>query len=277
MNEALKSAIYGLAIGDALGVPYEFQERGSFLCTDMIGYGTHNQPIGTWSDDTSMTLATCRSIQKNHGNVVSEDIRWEFEQWMFKKKYTPFGKVFDCGNTCYEAVCDKQGKTDEWSNGNGSLMRILPLAFVPGITDEMIGEVSAITHGHEISKEACIIYVRIAIALLQGKKLQEAIRKSVPDTSRFASLGMIETYTENEISSGGYVMETLQAALWCLVKTDNYKACVLKAVNLGRDTDTTAAVAGGLAGILYGYDGIPAEWMEKLQRKDMIENILNWN
>lgn len=224
-----------------------------------------------------MTLATCRSIQKNHGNVVSEDIRWEFEQWMFKKKYTPFGKVFDCGNTCYEAICDKQGKTDEWSNGNGSLMRILPLAFVPGITDEMIGEVSAITHGHEISKEACIIYVRIAIALLQGKKLQEAIQKSVPDTSRFASLGMIETYTENEISSGGYVMETLQAALWCLVKTDNYKACVLKAVNLGRDTDTTAAVAGGLAGILYGYDGIPAEWMEKLQRKDMIENILNWN
>lgn len=277
MNEALKSAIYGLAIGDALGVPYEFQERGSFLCTDMIGYGTHNQPIGTWSDDTSMTLATCRSIQKNHGNVVSEDIRWEFEQWMFKKKYTPFGKVFDCGNTCYEAICDKQGKTDEWSNGNGSLMRILPLAFVPGITDEMIGEVSAITHGHEISKEACIIYVRLAIALLQGKKLQEAIRKSVPDTSRFASLGMIESYTENEISSGGYVVETLQAALWCLVKTDNYKACVLKAVNLGMDTDTTAAVAGGLAGILYGYDGIPAEWMEKLQKKDMIENILNWN
>lgn len=277
MNEALKSAIYGLAIGDALGVPYEFQERGSFLCTDMIGYGTHNQPIGTWSDDTSMTLATCRSLQKNHGNIVLEDIQWEFEQWMFKKKYTPFGKVFDCGNTCYEAICDKQGKTDEWSNGNGSLMRILPLAFVPGITDEMIGEVSAITHGHEISKEACIIYVRIAIALLQGKKLQEAIQKSVPDTSRFASLGMIETYTENEISSGGYVMETLQAALWCLVKTDNYKACVLKAVNLGRDTDTTAAVAGGLAGILYGYDGIPAEWMEKLQRKDMIENILNWN
>ena len=78
-------------------------------------------------------------------------------------------------------------------------------------------------------------------------------------------------------SSGGYVMETLQAALWCLVKTDNYKACVLKAVNLGMDTDTTAAVAGGLAEILYGYDGIPAEWMEKLQRKDMIENILNWN
>lgn len=267
MNEALKSAIYGLAIGDALGVPYEFQERGSFLCTDMIGYGTHNQPIGTWSDDTSMTLATCRSLQKNHGNIVLEDIQWEFEQWMFKKKYTPFGKVFDCGNTCYEAICDKQGKTDEWSNGNGSLMRILPLAFVPGITDEMIGEVSAITHGHEISKEACIIYVRIAIALLQGKKLQEAIQKSVPDTSPFASLGMIETYTENEISSGGYVMETLQAALWCLVKTDNYKACVLKAVNLGMDTDTTAAVAGGLAGILYGYDGIPAEWMEKLQRR----------
>lgn len=95
-----------------------------------------------------MTLAACRSIQKNHGNVVPEDMRREFEHWLFGKQYTPFGKVFDCGNTCYEAICDKQGKTDEWCNGNGSLMRILPLAFVPDITDEQIGEASAITHGH---------------------------------------------------------------------------------------------------------------------------------
>lgn len=274
MNEALKSAIYGLAIGDALGVPYEFQERGSFHCTDMIGYGTHNQPEGTWSDDTSMTLAACRSIQKNHGNVVPEDMRLEFEHWLFGKQYTPFGKVFDCGNTCYEAICDKQGKTDKWSNGNGSLMRILPLAFVPDITDEQIGEASAITHGHAISREACVIYVRIARALLQGRALDAAIQECIPETSFFSSLRRTAEYTEQEISSGGYVVDTLRAALWCLVKTDNYKSCVLQAVNLGKDTDTTAAVAGGLAGIVYGYEGIPAAWIEKLQKKELIEKVL---
>lgn len=274
LKESLKAAIYGLAVADALGVPYEFQERGSFTCTDMTGYGTHNQPEGTWSDDTSMTLATCRSIQKHDGKVIPEDIRREFEQWLFQKEYTPFGEVFDCGNTCYEAICDKQGKTDEWSNGNGSLMRILPLAFVPGISDEMIEEVSAITHGHAIAKEACVIYVKIAKSLIQKKTVKEAILENVPETSFFAGLRNIENVTEDGIQSGGYVADTLHAALWCLMKTDSYKDCVLKAVNLGSDTDTTAAVAGGLAGIVYGYDGIPGGWIEKLQRKDIIDGVL---
>ena len=124
MNKIEEAAIIGLAIGDALGVPYEFQERHAFHCVDMIGYGTHDQPAGTWSDDTSMTIATCKSI-KDIGHIDCEDIRKKFEDWYFNAAFTPFGEVFDCGNTCSGAICDKHGYTGINSNGNGSLMRIL--------------------------------------------------------------------------------------------------------------------------------------------------------
>lgn len=161
MNKKLKDAIYGLAIGDALGVPYEFKVRGSFKCTDMIGYETHNQPEGTWSDDTSMTIAICASI-KNKQGIDLYDIRLQFEKWLFNKDFTPYGEVFDCGNTCYYAIKYKHGKDDERSNGNGSLMRIIPLAFVENITDDDIQSVSAITHAHKTSKDICVKYVNIA-------------------------------------------------------------------------------------------------------------------
>lgn len=273
MKERLKDAIYGLAVGDALGVPYEFSNRGEFVCEDMIGYGTHNQPKGTWSDDTSMTLATCMSI-KNKGKVDIKDIRKEFEEWMFRNKYTPFGKVFDCGNTCSNAIYDKKGCDDEWSNGNGSLMRIIPLAFVENISDEEIENVSAITHAHKISKEACVYYVRIAIDLLNGIELKTSIQNNIPEGSIYDSLLWMEDYSEDEIVSSGYVVDSFEAAIWCLMKTNTYRDCVIKAVNLGRDTDTIAAIAGGLAGILYGYDAIPKEWIDSLQQKEMIEECL---
>ena len=138
MAKRLRDAVYGLAVGDAVGVPYEFTRRGSFQCAGMTGHGTHDQPAGTWSDDTSMTLATCASI-KNMGKIDCEDIRRQFEAWFYEKKYTPFGEVFDYGITCSQAIENKKGEEDERSNGNGSLMRILPLAFVPNITDEQIG------------------------------------------------------------------------------------------------------------------------------------------
>lgn len=269
MKEKLKDAIYGLAVGDALGVPFEFKNRGEFECNDMIGYGTHNQPDGTWSDDTSMTLATCMSI-KNCGTVDTENIRKEFENWMFNNEYTPFNEVFDCGNTCYCAIQDKKGCDDEWSNGNGSLMRIIPLAFIEDISDEMIREVSAITHAHYISKEICVKYVHIAIDLINGMNIKEVIEA---ETSKDFLLSIIES-DEKDIISGGYVEDSFKASLWCLLKTNNYKDCVLKAVNLGSDTDTTAAIAGGLAGVMYGYNNIPKDWIKKLQRKDIIEKCL---
>jgi ADP-ribosylglycohydrolase len=270
----LKDAIYGLAVGDALGVPYEFEIRNTFQCVDMIGYGTHNQPEGTWSDDTSMTLALCSSLKKQNEKINCEDIRKEFEQWFFNGKYTPFGTVFDCGNTCEIAIRNGIGQTHEQSNGNGSLMRILPLAFIEDISDHEIEEVSAITHANIISKQACVIYIRIVKDLLNGFSLNESIIRNVTEDSMFNPLLRINEYSVSDIRSGGYVVDTLIAAVWCLNKTNNYKDCVLMAVNLGNDTDTTAAVAGGLAGILYGYDQIPAEWIKKLKRKRLIEDCL---
>lgn len=273
MNKKLKEAIYGLAVGDALGVPFEFKERLTFHCNDMVGNGTHKQPIGTWSDDTSMTLATCDSI-KNFGSINCDDIRSRFEKWLFNNQYTPFGKVFDCGFTCSEAIYNKEGFNDIMSNGNGSLMRILPLAFIPGISDEQIKDVSAITHAHDISKEGCLIYVRIAQGLIKGNDLSKLIDKIVYENSIYKRLRYINSIQENQIKSTGYIVDTLEAAIWCILHTDNYKDCVLKAVNLGGDTDTIAAVAGGLAGIIYGYNNIPMEWINNLQAKNIIDSCL---
>lgn len=273
MVEKLKDAIYGLAVGDALGVPFEFEERGTFNCKKMVGNGMHKQPVGTWSDDTSMTLATCDSYKKI-GYIDCDDIRKQFEKWLFDAKYTPFGKVFDCGYTCSEAIYNKCGFDDVMSNGNGSLMRILPLAFIPDISDHMIEEVSAITHAHDISKEACVIYVRLAQGLIKGMGLSELIKSVVKNDSVFNRLIVMGSIPEDQIKSTGYVVDTLEAAIWCIMHTNSYKDCVLKAVNLGGDTDTIAAIAGGLAGILYGYENIPAGWISSLQVKNIIDHCL---
>lgn len=269
MNSKLRAAIYGLAVADAVGVPYEFKTRGSFVATDMVGHGTHNQPKGTWSDDTSMTLATCASI-KSCGGIDTVDMLKKFRAWANDGEYAIDGRVFDIGGTTSMALCRGKGGIDEWSNGNGSLMRIAPLAFTDA-SDEEIEAVSAITHAHEISKSACVCYVHIARSLISGKSLAEVLETL---DSPFERLKGIAALDESEIKSGGYVVTTLEAALWVLAKTDNYRDAVLKAVNLGKDTDTVAAVAGALAGIIYGIDGIPSDWMDSLRGKDIIEACL---
>lgn len=270
----IKDAIYGFIIGDALGVPYEFNNRGMFKCTDMIGHGTWDQPVGTWSDDSSMTLATLDSIKKT-GKINLNDMRKRFEDWAFNGAYTANGNVFDIGTTTYRALNEKRGIDDILSNGNGSLMRILPLAFIES-TEKQIASVSAITHGHDISKLACRIYVHIAKQILKGKTLEEILPKLtfVITNTVFERLTSIGELPESEIKSTGYVVDTLEAVLWCLCNTDNYKDAVLKAVNLGGDTDTIAAITGGLAGIMYGYKSIPKEWIDKLRNKELIESII---
>ena len=151
-------------------------------------------------------------------------------------------------------------------------MRILPLALID-CTDEEINAVSAITHAHEISKEACRIYVTIARSLLVGENLRSAIQ-AVETSEVFERIHKLEYLSEADIKSTGYVVDTLEASLWCLLQTDNYRDAVLKAVNLGDDTDTVGAVTGGLAGILYGYSGIPGEWMDVLRKKELIDRSL---
>jgi ADP-ribosyl-[dinitrogen reductase] hydrolase len=276
----LKDAVYGFAVGDALGVPFEFKRRGSFRCTDMVGYGTWNQEAGTWSDDTSMLLATCDSIKKHDRCIQVHDIMDNFYQWYSSANYTAHHERFDIGNTTEEALEQYSlgyspmecGQSTLYSNGNGSLMRILPLAFIDCEEDE-IRKVSSLTHAHYISKEACVIYVEIAKQLLQGESIQ-SILSSRLWKEPFERLGRLVQLTESDIKSSGYVIDTLEAALWCVSTTNTYKDSILKAVNLGEDTDTVAAVAGGLAGILYGYEQIPSEWIDKLAAKEVIASCL---
>ena len=272
-NKKLADAVFGLAIGDALGVPYEFKNRGAFECTEMTGYGTHGQPAGTWSDDTSMTIATAKSIKDNGGKIVPVDIRDNFVAWADDEDFNANGVGFDMGSTTWVALSTGEPQTGERSNGNGSLMRILPLAFAE-CTDEEVMQVSAITHGHEISMHACVIYVRIARRLLAGESIHDIIPTLMYEEP-FDRLRKIDQLPEEKIESSGYVVHTLEAALWTLAKYDNFRDTVLAAVNLGDDTDTTAAVAGGLAGIVYGLDSdFAQECLEVLRAKDMIEECL---
>lgn len=232
----------------------------------MTGYGTHCQPAGTWSDDTSMTLAACDSIREK-GAADIDDIREKFCRWAFKAEYTVDNEVFDIGGTTITSLETGKGQEDFYSNGNGSLMRILPLAFIDA-DEQTAADVSAITHAHSISKNACCEYVYIARQLISGRNLMEILSECSE------RLPLIHTLDADEIKSTGYVTDTLEAALWTLATSESYRDAVLKAVNLGDDTDTAGAVTGGLAGIIYGMEGIPKEWLETLRGKEIIDRCL---
>lgn len=258
---ALASIVWGAAIGDALGVPFEFRARDTFECQGMVGFGTHEQPAGTWSDDTALLLATVDSVRRS-GGIDADDLLLSFRRWFNEGAYTPDGKVFDYGNTTAEALRTGHGLSGEWNNGNGSLMRIAPLACFD-ISDDEVRAASAVTHAHPISMEACVEFVRLLRDAFDYPIVtREKLRATLSGTPRSA------------IGSSGYVLDTLLAAKWCLANTDSYRECVLAAVNLGDDTDTTACVAGALAGAVYGIDGIPNEWRNALRGREVIEAIL---
>lgn len=275
-------AVMGLIVGDALGVPVEFKIRDTFHVDDMIGYGTYNQPPGTWSDDSSLTLATMESIIRK-GKIDPADIMLNFSRWLNNAEFTPYGEVFDVGGTTEAAIRRFQngieplkcGLNHYKHNGNGSLMRILPLALFPSSMND-INEISSLTHAHEISKRACRRYVGTAEQLLKGRTVSECISYSGIWVKEFDRIPKIYKLNRDEIKSTGYVVDTLEAALWCVYHTSSYRDCVLTAVNLGGDTDTIAAVAGGLAGIVYGCggeSGIPDEWIAQIARKDWISDL----
>lgn len=323
LTETIKAVILGHAVGDALGVPVEFASREELDAnpvTDMEGFGTYPYPAGCWSDDTSMTLCALESLSK--GKLDFDDIMLNFGKWYYEDMFTPTGEMFDVGNTCSTAIENYSkngmnishcGLTSINSNGNGSLMRILPFALYLYNIDapieikiNIIHQASALTHANEISEIACGIYSFIIWQLLESptkasvinglRKARNYYRKyfcyGVFHERLFRRIGCIFRHFEDydtfkplsrdEIRSTGYVVDTLEAAVWCIRKNDNYKDCVLTAVNLGDDTDTVAAVAGGLAGALYGYDAIPKEWLEKLKRREYIEEMCekaseSWN
>ena len=302
--DAIKGGIWGLIVGDALGVPVEFQDREELEknpVIDMRAYGTHNQPKGTWSDDTSMTLCLVDNLIKgyNLNEIANNFVKWYRQGFM-----TPYGVAFDIGNTTRKAIYNieagvnviEAGGAAQYDNGNGSLMRILPLAFYLRNEDNLdkkfkiIHDVSAITHRHNISKIACSIYVEFAINLINGSSKEEAYEKMkdvilnyykddeyLDDLKSFKRVLQGDIWNEklNDIKSSGYVVHTLEASLWCFFNNDNYKDTVLQAVNLGDDTDTTAAVVGGLAGIYYGYKGIYNPWLNEMASFEIINELID--
>ena len=298
MVNKIKSVILGLAVADALGVPAEFRTREELNenpITDMVGYGTYNMPAGCWSDDTSMTLAALDSLAS--GKVDYDEIMENFSRWYHDGEYTPTGVMFDVGGTCRKVILNytrhhkkplECGLTDAYSNGNGSLMRILPFVlyseFMPCQRMELIREGSMLTHAHPRSQIGCLIYAVILTHLLRcptkasvAHGLTHALQflKDEPELEFYHRMFAPNFLwlERNEIKSSGYVVDTLEAAVWCVMTTDSFAECVLKAVNLGDDTDTVAAVAGGLAGALYGLDGIPQDWLDKLKWREWIEEM----
>jgi ADP-ribosyl-[dinitrogen reductase] hydrolase len=297
--------LWGVAVGDALGVPVEFRsrkDRERDPVTDLRGYGTYNQPPGTWSDDTSLTLCTVDTLLQ-----AGEDYQvlgQSFVRWRSAEIWTPHGAVFDVGHATDEAIRRlargvaplKAGRDDELSNGNGSLMRILPVAiwFAGRQTSDAIEAAyrfSALTHRHPRSQVGCAIFCLIARRLLAGADAVSAMDDASKDVgrhsheepfaselraySRISPASNLKGLRVAEIRGSGYVVDALEASLWCLLTTKSFKQAVLKEVNLGDDTDTTGAIAGALAGIRYGIDAIPADWRARLARRDDLEKLFN--
>ena len=300
----LKDILYGVCVGDALGVPVEFESREYLKnnpVTKMGSGGVHDQGIGVWSDDSSLTFCLAESIVEGYDihRLASKFIKWKNEGY-----WTATGEVFDIGNTTRQSIINLSrgvhpnlaGGQNEIDNGNGSLMRILPLVLL--IKDlsiekrfDLVKEVSSITHAHNRSVISCFYYLELALQVMEGKdkfEIYENLKKTVPEflnsnkiysveLTHFDRLinGNIYELNENVIQSGGYVIQTLEASIWCLLTSDTYEDAVLKAVNLGGDADTTGAVTGGLAGLFYGYAAIPKSWIMPILKKEEIDELIN--
>lgn len=294
IKENIKNTIQGFVLADALGVPVEFSSRTALVktpLTDMIGYGTYNMPIGSWSDDSSMTLITLDVLSKyglNYDKLMDDFINWYKTGYM-----TPTNKLFDIGISTCNALTKRIygikpldcGGTGEFSNGNGSLMRIYPFIFYTlKLSKEerkkIVFEASSLTHAHDISKIGCLLLTEYFIKLLNDKNkfdayyelCDEYYGKSHKVYNRLLSKN-IHNVTIDEIKSTGFIVDTLEAVIYSFLKFDNYKDIVLFSINLGDDTDTVGAITGGLAGMYY--KDIPNDWLLNLKKLDMINNIID--
>lgn len=304
MKSMIRGALLALACGDALGVPVEFESREKLKADpvrSMRSGGTWNRPAGTWSDDTSLALALADSLSLG---FCPEDIMDKSLAWLREGAYTPDGVTFDVGGTTRAALerfargipslsCGGSGERD---NGNGSLMRILPLLFFletqPAPEDpdrwfDLVHQAGCLTHGHPRSRMACGIYLSVARLLYPGCDPEQALESGLhralswyerreeyrQEMDHFLPLLSLKNRTRNSLSGSGYVVHTLESALWCLLSSSTLEECILQAVNLGEDTDTTAAVAGGLAGLLWGEGSIPVSWLSALRGRELLEEI----
>ena len=300
-GRSIKAAIFGHAIGDTLGLPVEFMSREKLAIhpvTDFLPWDLAGGKKGIWSDDTSMTLSTLKSLTEQ-GRFVPDDLMEQFRSWIQHGTLTPFGRAIGIGRTTFRTVMDysggkKAGGTSGRDKGNGSLMRIAPIILYQhfALGDKITWEgkirdihrASALTHATETAMTACGIYAFLMDGLLEeasslsiqtGLQRAENFYKGSAEAETFSFLFSKDfpQASRSHIHSSGYVVDTLEAAVWCLATTNDYPACVLKAVNLGGDTDTIAAVAGALAGVLYGVEAIPEKWLSSLALRAEIETL----
>ena len=306
------NGIMGVVVGDALGCPVQFESRKEVSrhpVTDMRGYGTFNLPEGSWTDDSSLTIALLESIRRI-GKIDLDDIMENFMKWLYNGDFTPYGQSYDIGRGTMQAIdrysrnrnAKKCGGGEEWNNGNGSLMRILPACIYCNVMEtsgiysdcdaiDVIHSVGGLTHAHIRSNIACGLYFFMVKRILLGEgslheRMQEGLsqgftfyesyladKENLHYYDRLRDLTAFKSLPAEKIKSTGYVVDALEAAVWSLITTDRFDQALLKAVNLGDDTDTVGAIAGGLAGLYYGYDTIPENWLSAIKRREWIEEM----
>lgn len=269
-NRAL-GAMIGLAVGDTVGTTLEFKERGEFQpITDMVGGGPFRLKVGEWTDDTSMALCLLDSLIA-HEAIIADDLLERFYRWYESGYNSHNSRCFDIGTTTRDALNEwkRNGQTVapdlNYLSGNGGIMRLAPVPIYWWYSDKWSAqsarEQSQTTHG---SKECLDTADKLARIIARG------IRGEPQGLNE-----KLKSFQENVISSSGYVLDTFVAAQWAVLTTDNFKDAILKAANLGDDADTVAAVAGQIAGSLYGLSGIPEDWVDKLAWKDHIMDLTN--
>ena len=296
------NGIMGVVVGDALGCPVQFESRKEVArhpVTDMRGYGTFNLPEGSWTDDSSLTIALLESIRRI-GKIDLDDIMENFMNWLYDGDFTPYGQSYDIGRGTMQAIdrysrirnAKKCGGDEAWNNGNGSLMRILPACIYCSVMEtsgiysdrdaiDVIHSVGGLTHAHIRSNIACGLYFFMVKQILIGEgplqeRMQEGLtqgKENLHYYDRLRDLTAFKSLPAEKIKSTGYVVDALEAAVWSLITTDRFDQALLKAVNLGDDTDTVGAIAGGLAGLYYGYDTIPENWLSAIKRREWIEEM----
>ena len=304
MINQIKGSFFGAAVGDALGVPVEFSAREALRhnpVNDLRGYGVWHQPPGTFSDDSSLLFCTAESLCSGFS---LNDIAARFIRWSQQGYWGAHNAVFDIGGATRAAISRLlqgtspllSGGMFENDNGNGSLMRILPVAFYlrkePSVSKryEIIKQLSGITHQHFRSVMACFIYTELCLSILTESDAETAYRRMQRTVNEFIGgqsfssteiilfnrvlQDNIADIPEEYIQSSGYVVHTLESSVWCFFNTSSYSEAVLKAVNLGGDTDTTGTVTGGLAGLRYGYDAIPTDWTQRLAKAEEITDLV---
>ncbi|HSL44056.1 MAG TPA: ADP-ribosylglycohydrolase family protein [Anaerolineales bacterium] len=271
--------LLGLAVGDAVGTTAEFKPRGSFPpVTNMVGGGTFGLKPGQWTDDTSMALCLAVSLVTQKGFDPVDQMN-RYLDWYKHGYMSSTGTCFDVGNTVRYAVERYHRTGDPFSGspspnaaGNGSLMRLapVPMYYFPDLEKivHFAGESSRTTHGALECIESCQLFAEMLFRALSGLSKDEilfntALNISTPKINEIAP-GSYCQKTIDQIQGTGYVVQSLEAALWCFYKTNTFEDAILQAANLGDDADTTAAICGQIAGAYYGESGIPVQWLDRL-------------